>query len=106
MEAATPKQREKKKEDNRNDLNEENFQCIILGTGLTDSIVGASLALHGKRTLFLDCSNCYGGTICNYNLEQYINYVQTQLDGTSKVKDFNSAFHSFRVIHPFDKNQH
>ena len=75
MQATT---REKKKEeDNKNDLNDENFQYIVLGTGLTDSIIGASLALHAKRTLFLDCSSCYGGTICNFNLEQYINHVQT-----------------------------
>ena len=59
----------KPKKDNKFDLNDEKFSYIILGTGLTESIVGASLALHGHKCLFIDQADKYGGTICNFNLE-------------------------------------
>jgi len=58
-----------KKPDNRFDLNEEGFSYVIFGTGLTESILGASLAMHGKKCLFLDRAERYGGTIGNFNLE-------------------------------------
>ena len=38
-----------KMKDNRYDLNEEGFEFIVLGTGLTDSIVGGSLAMFQKK---------------------------------------------------------
>jgi hypothetical protein len=57
------------KKDNKYDLNDEGVSYIILGTGLTESIVGASLALHGKKCLYLDQSDKYGGTISNFSLE-------------------------------------
>ena len=60
---------DKPKKDNKYDLNEENFEYIVLGTGLTESIIGAALAMHGHRCLFLDQSDKYGGTISNFNLE-------------------------------------
>jgi len=43
-----------KKKDNKFDLNDEKFSFVILGTGLSESIIGASLALHGHKCLFLD----------------------------------------------------
>ena len=58
-----------KKENNRFDLNEEGFSYVIFGTVLTESIIGASLAMHGKKCLFLDKADKYGGTICNFSLE-------------------------------------
>ena len=57
-----------KKKENRFDLNDEKFSYVILGTGLTESIIGAALALHGKKCLYLDRADKYGGTICNFNL--------------------------------------
>ena len=50
-------------------MNDEKFEYVILGTGLTESVVGASLALHGKKCLFLDRADKYGGTVTNFNLE-------------------------------------
>lgn len=64
----------KKKKDNRYDLNDEDFDYIIFGTGLTESIIGASLAMNDKKCLFLDVSDKYGGTICNFNFEKYLEY--------------------------------
>jgi len=57
------------KKDNKNDLNDEGFEFIVFGTGLSESIIGASLALHGKKCLFFDIADKYGGTITNFNLD-------------------------------------
>lgn len=59
----------KEKKDNKNDLNDEGFEFIVFGTGLSESIIGASLALHGKKCLFFDIADKYGGTVTNFNLD-------------------------------------
>ena len=74
-----PQPSTKKKKENRFDLNDERFDFIVLGTGLTESIVGASLALNEKKCLFLDVSDRYGGTICNSNFEKYLEFVKQQV---------------------------
>ena len=38
---------EKSKKDNKYDLNDEKFEYIIIGTGFTESIIGAALAMRG-----------------------------------------------------------
>ena len=86
-----------KKKDNRYDLNDEKFQYVIFGTGLTESIVGASLAMKGKKCLFLDKSDKYGGTISNFNLDQFLGFCAGQGSG---------PFHSFKIWRPLDKNNH
>ena len=63
-----------KNKDNRFDLNEEKFSYVIFGTGLTESIIGASLAMHGKKCLHLDKADKYGGSICNFNLEGFLKF--------------------------------
>ena len=91
--------------ENRYDLNDEKFSYIILGTGLTESIVGASLALNGHKCLFLDKGDKYGGTIANFNLEQFFDFIESNLD--QKVGNPSGrAFHSFKMIKAFDKNSH
>ena len=55
--------------DNKNDLNDEAFDFIVFGTGLSESIIGSSLALHGKKCLYFDIADKYGATITNFNLD-------------------------------------
>ena len=69
-----------KMKDNRYDLNEEGFEFIVLGTGLTDSIVGGSLAMLNKKSLYLDIGDKYGGTTGNFNLESFLNFIQMKKD--------------------------
>ena len=64
----------KPKRENRFDLNDEGFSYVIFGTGLTESIIGAALAMHGHKCLYLDKADKYGGTIANFNLDQYLKY--------------------------------
>lgn len=96
-----------KKKDNKYDLNKENITYVILGTGLTESIVGASLSMRGKKCLYLDKADRYGSTISNLNLEQFLKLVKSKMnDAETKYKPSDAAFHSFRVLRPLDKNKH
>jgi len=89
-------------------LNDEKFEYVIFGTGLTESIIGASLAMHGKKCLFLDKADKYGGTVCNFSLEQYLNFIKKNVDNpaNSEEGDAAAAFHSFKVLQPLDKTAH
>ena len=79
------------KKENKFDLNDEKFSYIIIGTGLTESIIGASLALHGHKCLYLDRADKYGGTICNFNLEQYLKYIHRRIN-EKECKPSEKAF--------------
>ncbi|CDW88529.1 UNKNOWN [Stylonychia lemnae] len=57
-----------------NDLNREKFDYVVFGSGLTENILGAALAISGQKCLFLDQADRYGGNILNFNLEHYFNY--------------------------------
>ena len=48
---------------------EENYDVIILGTGVTESILSAFLSIHGKKVLHLDRNKYYGGESGSVNLE-------------------------------------
>jgi Rab GDP dissociation inhibitor len=61
------KQDEKKNEGPKVD---EEFDAIILGTGLTECIMSGLLATHGYKVLHLDRNPYYGGECASLNLEQ------------------------------------
>ena len=53
-----------------NDLLNKNFDYVIFGTGLTESILSAYLAKSRKKILVLESSNSYGGDCKNLNLKE------------------------------------
>eukprot|EP00516_Mucochytrium_quahogii_P004595 CAMPEP_0203762076 /NCGR_PEP_ID=MMETSP0098-20131031/15033_1 /ASSEMBLY_ACC=CAM_ASM_000208 /TAXON_ID=96639 /ORGANISM=" , Strain NY0313808BC1" /LENGTH=640 /DNA_ID=CAMNT_0050656337 /DNA_START=1057 /DNA_END=2979 /DNA_ORIENTATION=- len=51
-------------------LTEEHFDAVIVGTGLTESILSAAMALSGKKVLHLDHNDFYGGNQATVNVKQ------------------------------------
>lgn len=49
------------------------FDLIVIGTGIIESIVSAAASRIGKRVLHLDSNNYYGGLWASFNLEDLIN---------------------------------
>lgn len=43
---------------------------LFLGTGLTESILSASLATHLKKSVNIEASNCYSGTFCTLTMKE------------------------------------
>eukprot|EP00347_Sterkiella_histriomuscorum_P015294 403357571 len=99
-----------------NDLNREKFDYIVFGSGLTENILGAALSIAGHKCLFLDQADRYGGSILNFNLEHYLNYIQSHVDRQKNNQtltneqqaagklDLDLAYHDFTVIHPFNRD--
>lgn len=59
----------------KHDLNTDDLSYAVLGSNLTESIIGAGLAIAGEKCLFLDQADRYGGYLSSFNLEQYWRYI-------------------------------
>ncbi|XP_053681235.1 rab proteins geranylgeranyltransferase component A [Anopheles nili] len=51
------------------------FDVIVIGTGLTESIVAAAASRIGKTVLHLDTNDYYGGYWASFNLESFRKYM-------------------------------
>lgn len=64
--------------------------CIILGTGLTNSIVAAAFSRIGKSVLHIDKNNYYGDQWASFTLQQLIDYIKDQNLNHDSLKDLQS----------------
>lgn len=70
------------------ELENEEFDFVVLGTGLTESILAAALANSGARVLHLDANGYYGGTGATLDIaqfEQLLDVPSTPLQPESSV---------------------
>jgi RAB protein geranylgeranyltransferase component A len=51
------------------DIDNKQFDYIIIGTSLCESILSAYLAKNGKKVIHLDQSKFYGGDCKNFSLK-------------------------------------
>jgi Rab GDP dissociation inhibitor len=65
--AAADKKGDKEKDP---DAPDGEFDCIVLGTGLTECVLSGLLATHGMKVLHIDRNAYYGGECASLNLEQ------------------------------------
>ena len=56
------------------DMNDDNYDYIVLGTNLSENIMGAALGIQQEKCLFLDFASRYGGHLSNFNLKDYFEY--------------------------------
>jgi len=49
---------------------DEEYDCIVLGTGLKECILSGILSVEGKKVLHMDRNNYYGGESASLNLNQ------------------------------------
>ena len=61
-------------------LDDPNYDYIVLGTGLTESIVSASLQKYGKKILNIDIDTLYGSSLKTMNLKEMIKYINNKND--------------------------
>ncbi|ODV92590.1 hypothetical protein CANCADRAFT_89329 [Tortispora caseinolytica NRRL Y-17796] len=52
---------------------EEEYDVIVLGTGLTECILSGIFSVEGKKVLHIDRNDHYGGESASYNLTQIFN---------------------------------
>jgi len=58
------------------DLNEENIDFVVLGTNLTESLLGTALSIAKQKVLQVDLTNRYGGVLSNFNLKNFVKFVE------------------------------
>ena len=61
------------------DLPEE-FDVIVVGTGLTESLLAAACARAGRRVLHLDSNDHYGSRCSSFGLKQMDAWLRTPAD--------------------------
>jgi len=49
---------------------DEEYDVVVLGTGLTECIISGLLSVNGKKVLHMDRNDYYGGDCASLNLEQ------------------------------------
>lgn len=55
----------------------DKFDCIIIGTGLTNSIVAAACSRIGKTVLHVDKDGYYGGEWASFTFQQLLEWIET-----------------------------
>ena len=53
------------------------FDVIVVGTGLVESIVAAAVARIGKSVVHLDPNDFYGGEWASFPLQQLVDYLES-----------------------------
>ncbi|KAI8967900.1 GDP dissociation inhibitor-domain-containing protein [Mycotypha africana] len=78
-------------------LEDSNFDYILLGTGLIESILAGSLARTGKKVLHLDSHPYYGGNGCVFGFREIVQWYlslckQTGICASTAETDFSIDF--------------
>jgi len=71
---------------------DEEYDCIVLGTGLKECIISGILSVEGKKVLHMDRNNYYGGDSASLNLNQlYEKFFPSQKPPTTlgNSRDYN-----------------
>ena len=58
----------------------EEFDVIVVGTGLTESLLAAACARAGRRVLHLDSNDHYGSRGSSFGLKQMDAWLRTPAD--------------------------
>jgi len=72
---------------------DEEYDCVVLGTGLKECILSGVLSVGGKKVLHMDKNNYYGGACASLNLDQ----LYEQFKKGEKVKDTLGASRKYNV---------
>lgn len=66
---------------------DEEYDCVVLGTGLKECILSGLLSVSGLKVLHMDRNNYYGGDSASLNLEQiYEKFRKSKPEGGNVAK--------------------
>lgn len=69
---------------------DEQYDCIILGTGLKECILSGILSVEGKKVLHMDRNGYYGGDSASLNLNQLLEkFKKEPKDSLGPSRDYN-----------------
>ena len=91
-----------------NDLLNKNFDYVIFGTSLTETVLSAYLAKSKKKILILESSNTYGGDCKNLNLreiEKLTSDLNKNLNSDIFFKNTKLIEKKSKVVEPIIENE-
>ncbi|KAI8048737.1 GDP dissociation inhibitor-domain-containing protein [Syncephalis plumigaleata] len=65
------------------ELEQTQYDVLLLGTGLVESILAAALARAGKSVLHLDANEYYGGNWAAFNYNSFLDWLKEREDTTT-----------------------
>jgi len=69
---------------------DEQYDCIILGTGLKECILSGVLSVEGKKVLHMDRNDYYGGDSASLNLNQLVEKFKKNAEASlGPSRDYN-----------------
>ncbi|XP_058458954.1 rab proteins geranylgeranyltransferase component A [Malaya genurostris] len=71
------------------------FDLIVLGTGLPESILAAAASRIGKSVLHLDCNEYYGGFWSSFNFESLLKYADICMNRNCAKSEIHDKRHNF-----------
>ncbi|KAF0696884.1 Aste57867_12383 [Aphanomyces stellatus] len=85
-------------------LYDSEYDAIIVGTGIVESIVAASLARAGKKVLHLDTNDYYGSNYASLHLHQFEEWSHAPSVATPSLQPhpLESTFHCTLLHHAKD----
>lgn len=63
----------------------DQFDVLVVGTGLTESIVAAASSRAGKAVLHLDSQSYYGSEWTSLNFRQVDTWIKTETDNSKSL---------------------
>ncbi|EQC24878.1 hypothetical protein SDRG_17231 [Saprolegnia diclina VS20] len=75
-------------------LFETEYDVVIVGTGIVESIVAGALARAGQKVLHLDTNDYYGSNFASLNFDQFNAWMDAPMDAKAP---FASTFHCTRL---------
>ncbi|RDB15492.1 Rab proteins geranylgeranyltransferase component A [Hypsizygus marmoreus] len=76
-------------------MDDGNFDVLIVGTGLTESITAAALAKAGFKVAHIDENSYYGADEASLSLDEFVQWADSQASGSNSK--FTSVTHSPEV---------
>nr|ANM86113.1 Rab GDP dissociation inhibitor beta [Stygiella incarcerata] len=71
---------------------DEEYDVIVLGTGLTECVISGLLSVSGKKVLHMDRNDYYGGKSASLNLKQFFEMFKPGVEDITKFgssRDWN-----------------
>jgi len=68
-----------------------NFDLIVVGTGLPESILAAAASAAGKSVLHLDPNPSYGSHYASFPLHEFVSYIQSQSSSEPSIPQPDTA---------------
>ncbi|KAK9909013.1 hypothetical protein WJX75_006040 [Coccomyxa subellipsoidea] len=70
------------------EITPDEYDLIVIGTGLQESLIASAAAKQGKTVLHLDPANYYGSLWTSFQLDQFLDWCKSH--GSDKIERFSS----------------